>query len=61
MKINTKKFYGGASSAGGDSQFEHNKTKFFENKSIPSDATETAFIPPAGRVKTIILSYDKFI
>ena len=50
MKINTKKFYGGATSAGGDSQFEHNKTKFFENKSIPSDATDTAFIPPAGRV-----------
>ena len=50
MKINTKKFYGGATSAGGDSQFEHNKTKFFENKSIPSDATDTAFVPPAGKV-----------
>ena len=50
MKINTKKFYGGATSAGGDSQFEHNKTKFFENKSISNDATDTAFIPPAGRV-----------
>ena len=52
MKINAKKFYGGATSAvGGNSEFEYNQGKFFDNKSVSGDAADLTFIPPAGKVK----------
>ena len=59
MKINAKKFYGGATSAtGGNSEFEYNQGKFFENKSVSGDAADFAFIQPAGKV--CIENYTQF-